>query len=337
MAGVKTLRRILLGRETTAGNNVVTTQVWRGTGTLEDAREVVMVEEDVGYMSGTDRSYTANELARLSMEDTPATYEQILHLLEAGIKTVGTGVHDTGAGTGTGYVFTYALPTTAQATPAPYSIEMGDDQQAEESSYCVVESFNLSGSGREAVTMSADWVGRTVAPTTFTTTQTLPTVEEIIFGKGAIYIDTIGGTFGGNPAASTLLGFDLSVTTGFVPVFTADGNLYFTFVKQASPEITCNLTFEHDTTAVAELVKWRAETPWLLRLRFDGSTLTTAGTTYTKKTLIIDLAGKWQTIDKIGEQDGNDIRAGTFVSKYDETAADWGKFIVVTNSVTTVP
>jgi len=324
-------------RETTAGNNVVTTQVWRGTGTLEDAREIVMPEEDVGYMSGTTRSYTSHELARLNMEDTPATYEQILHLLEAGIKTVGTGVQDTGAGAGTGYVYTYALPTTAQATPHPYSIEMGDDQQAEESSYCVVESFNISGSSREAVTMSADWVGRTVAPATFTTTQTLPTVEEIIFGKGQIYIDTIGGTFGGNAAASVLLGFDLSVTSGFVPVFTAEGNLYFTFVKQIRPEITCNVTLEHDTTAVAELVKWRAETPWLMRLRFDGSTLTTAGTTYTKKTLIIDLAGKWQTIDKIGEQDGNDIRAGTFVSRYDETAADWGKFIVVCNSVTTVP
>ena len=301
MAGVKTLRLILLGRETTAGTNVVATQVWRGTGTIEDAREVVMVDEDVGYISGTTRSYTSHELARLNMEDTPATYEQILHLLEAGIKEVGTGVHDTGAGTGTGYVYTYALPTTAQATPKSYSIEGGDDQQAEESSYCVVESFNLSGSSREAVTMSADWIGRTVAPTTFTTTQTLPTVEEIIFGKGVIYIDTAGGTFGGTQKTSTLLGFDLSVTTGFTPVFTAEGNLYFTFVKQIRPEITCNITLEHDSTAVAELVKWRAETPYLLRLKFEGSDLTTAGTTYSKKTFIIDLAGKWQTIDKIGE------------------------------------
>ncbi|RPI96978.1 MAG: hypothetical protein EHM39_10275, partial [Chloroflexi bacterium] len=104
MAGVKTLRRIALGRETTSGTGVNAVTIWRGTGTLEDAREIVMVEEDVGYLSGTDRSYTSFELAKLSMEETPATYEQILHILEAGIKTVGTGTQDTGpSAAGTGY------------------------------------------------------------------------------------------------------------------------------------------------------------------------------------------------------------------------------------------
>lgn len=337
MAGVKTLRKIALGRETTAGTNVNASTIWRGTGTLEDAREVVMVDEDVGYLSGTDRSYTSHLLARLSMEETPATFEQILHILEAGIKTVGTGTNDAGAGTGTGYSYTYALPTTAANTPAAYSLECGDNQQAEEASYCVVESFGLSGASREAVNMTADWVGRTVATTTFYGTMTLPSVEEIRFGSGKLYLDTIGGTFGATQKTSTLLGFDMSVTTGYVPVFTADGQLYFTFVKQVKPEITVNVTFEHDATGLAQKVLWQAETSGLMRLRFDGAALTTVGTTYTTKTLIIDLAGKWQKFDKLAEQDGNDVIAGTWVSRYNETAADWGKFIVVVDAVTVVP
>ena len=50
---------------------------------------------------------------------------------------------------------------------------------------------------------------------------------------------------------------------------------------------------------------------------------------YTYKTLIIDCAGKCVEPGPLADQDGNDVRTGHLVSKYNVTASDWGKIIVV--------
>jgi len=332
MAGAKALRRLQLGLETTKGQALATTAIWRGMGTIEDRTETVFIEEDVGQLASTTRSYTSHEMAAITFESVPATFEQLPYVFSAGVKNVTTGAAD---GTGSGFVYTYTLPTTAQNTISTYTLEGGDDQQAEEMEYSFVESFALSGAMREAVNMSADWLGRQVTDTTFTTAPSLPTVEEIIFGKGKIYIDTSGGTFGGTVKSGTLIGFDLSWTTGFIPVFSADGNLYFATDKQVMPDISLDITFEHDSIATAEKTAWRAGNARLFRLLFEGSALTTADT-YTYKTLQIDLAGKWSTFSKLADTDGNDIVTGTFVARYDETASDFGEIIVV-NELASLP
>ncbi len=56
MAGIKALRKIQLGREANAGTAVAATAIWRGMGTIEDTREVVVAEEDVGIIMGTEWS-----------------------------------------------------------------------------------------------------------------------------------------------------------------------------------------------------------------------------------------------------------------------------------------
>jgi hypothetical protein len=63
-------------------------------------------------------------------------------------------------------------------------------------------------------------------------------------------------------------------------------------------------------------------------LKWQGAALTTAGT-YTYKTFIIDLVGKWQSFSTIDEQDGNDVVTGTFKGAYNSTAGLFGRFIVV--------
>jgi hypothetical protein len=156
----------------------------------------------------------------------------------------------------------------------------------------------------------------------------LPAVEEILFSKGTIAIDAVGGSIGATVKSSTWLGFDLSLETGWIPVYTGDGNLYFTFTKSTEPILTCDLTFEYDGTAVAEIENFRAQTARQIRLKWLGAALTTAGT-YTYKTFIIDLVGKWQSFSAIDEQDGNDIVTGTFKAAYNSTAGLFGRFIVV--------
>jgi len=332
MAGVKPLRKIQLGRETTAGTAVAATTIWRGLGTIEDQRETVFPEEDVGYISGLDRSYVPKLQAAIEMESVPATFEQLPHILEAGIKTV-TPTQD---GTGTDYIYNYTLPETTLNTLKTYTIEGGDNQEVEEMEYAFVPEFALEGKPGEAWMMSASWLGRQVSLSAFTGSLSIPTVEEILFGKTKLYIDAVSGTFGTTQKSNTLLGASLKVTTGWVPVFTGDGNLYFSFNKLVRPEIVLDITFEHDGSAAAEKVNWRAQTPRLIQLKAEGSTVATPGTTYSVKTMIVNLAGKFEKFSKIDEVDGNDVVTGTFRNRYNATEADAGSIIIV-NELSVLP
>lgn len=332
MAGIKALRRIQLGKETTPGTAVAATTIWRGTGTIEDQREVKFVEEDIGLLQRSNRSYTPKLQAALAMDEVEATFEQLPYILAAAVDGVVTGTQD---GTGSGYIYQYAFATTTANTIKTFTIEGGDNQQAEEVEYAFVTSFRLSGESQGAVMMQAEWIGRQATPTTFTPSLSVPNVEEILFGKAKLYIDD-PGDIGTTEVSQTMLGFELSVEdTGLKPVWTADGNLYFSFHKQLPAEATLEVTFEHNSSAVAEIAKWRTEEPRAMRLLIEGSDLQTAGT-YSKKTLQIDCWGKWEKFSQIDERDGNDIVTGTLRLLYDPTDAKFCEITVV-NELTSLP
>jgi hypothetical protein len=332
MAGIKALRRIQLGKETTSGTVIAATAIWRGLGTLEDTTEVTFPEEDVGLLSGTDRAYIAKEGGTLEMDEVEATFEQLGYILEAGVKYVQTGTTDTG---GTGKIYIYPMATTAANTIKTYTIEGGDNEGAEVLPYGYVSEFALNGAGGEAVKVSATWMGNVVTPQAFSAGAVMPDpVESILFSKGALFIDAT--TMGTTTKSNTLMGMELSVPTGWQPIMAANGEIHYTAIKQVgSPEATLQITFEHDASSIAEKVAWKARTRRLIRLNFAGSALTTAGT-YTYKTLRIEGGGKWEKFDKIDEQDGNDVVTGTFRFRQSTSGANPLTFTVV-NQVTSLP
>lgn len=335
MPGIKAFRKIQMGREVSAGTAVAATAVWRGTGTPEDSRELTWVPEDIGIAVPADRGYFGSLGALFPFDETPATFEQLIHIGEAGIKTIGTGAAD---GAGSGKIYNFSTPTTTANTIKTYTLEGGDDAGAEEMEYCFVQDFTLKGEPGQALMLQANWLGRQLAPTTFTGALTAPTVEDILFSKGKLYIEAIGGTYGATQKSNTLIGMNLNWKTGWVPSDPGDGNLYFMFHKYTPTNFLAELgiTFEHETTSIAEKVNWRAQTPRKIQLKFEGTALTSAGTAYTYKTLLINLAGKWRKFDKIDERNGNDIINATFEARYNATAASAGGIIVV-NEVATVP
>jgi hypothetical protein len=332
MAGIKALQKVQLGRETTAGTAVAASTRWRGQGALEDQRETVFAEEDVGLLIGTDRTYVPRLGGAISMTGD-ASFEQLPHIFEAGIATA-TPAAD---GAGSGYVYTYPIPTTQGGTIKSYTIEGGDNEGAEEMEFCFVDNFTISGAAGEAFQVSAEWMGRQVTPTTFTAaaTASIPTVEEMLVSKTKLYIDAATGTAGTTQVSNTLLNVNLSVDTGQQPVYTADGELYFSFVKQVAPEIVLTLTYEHNSSAVAEKVAYRAETARQIRLLCEGSDLTTAGD-YSAKTMIIDLVGKYESFGSLEDADGNDTVSCTFRGRYNSDADTAGQFIIV-NELSAIP
>ena len=333
MAGVKGLRKIQFGIETTgaSGTAVAATAVMRYTGMIEDARTVVFPEETVGVLGGTDRMYVPQYLAKCNIQGE-ATYEQLPYFFQAAFHLTASSAD----GVGTDKIWEWNAPTTSIPELATYTIETGDNQEAEEMEYSFVTDFTLSGKYGEAWMMDSNWTGRQATVAAFTGALTPPTVESCLFGKTKLYIDASTATAGTTVKSNTLLEASLKVTTGWVPVFTADGALYFSFVKNIGPEITLDITFEHDAIGAAQKVAWRAGTPQVIRLLCEGTSVATQGTLYTYKSLIVDLWGKWEKIEAIDEIDGNDVVKGTFRGRY---MVDPGKFCTVTvaNELTTLP
>lgn len=330
MAGSRALRKLQLGHETTgaAGTPVAATAKWRGMGTIKDNREVVFPQEDVGYLGGTSRSYIARYWSELSMPEVEATFEQIGYIFHAGISNA-SGSAD---GTGSGYIYEYIAPTTAQNTHGTFTIEGGDDQQAEEFDYAFVKSFSLSGDGQGALMMSAEWTGRETSNTTFTTTggvATLATVEEILVNNATLYIDADSGTIGTTAVSNTLFGLSLDVTTGLQEYWAVDGSKDFSITKFTEDEWILNVTYEHNASAVAQKAIYRAGTPQQYRLKFTGAALGTTGTAYGVKTMLIDLAGVYEDWSALEENDGNDIINAVIRVRYDSDAALKAKITVV--------
>jgi hypothetical protein len=336
--GEKWASKIQLGREAAAGTAVAATTIWRGVGgMLQDARTVTRVEEQIGIAIPTTRSYSPQLAGRLAMAATPLTFEQVLHLLEAGVKTVGTGAAD---GAGTGKIYAYPFPTTSMNTIKTYTIETGDNQQAEEMEYSFVERFTFSGARGEAVMMSADWVGRQVTNASFTGALTAPAVDEAIAAKATLHIDDAGtGTIGTTAVTNTLLSWELAVTTGWKAKFTLDNNaLYFAYhyFDKDSFSAQFTATYEHNATAVAEKAEWRNEIARLIRLTVVGPATGTPGTAHSNEKLIIDLPALYTEWSALEFDEGNSIVNITAQAGYDTTEA-LGASITVVAELTSVP
>lgn len=334
--GVKLLRKVQLGRETTQGTHVACTTVWRGpVAFLDDQSEVVYPEEDVGMLTGVDRSYVPKEMGVWAMPSQEATFEQIAHLFDAGIAKA-TPAQD---GSGSGYIYSYTMPTTQYTATdlQTYTIRAGDNADAEKMGYSFVTKITLEGGSGEALMVSAEWQGDKVIQDAFTGGLSLPTVEDIIFLNGKLFIDAVGGSIGSTQITGEYLKATVEIETGWQAKFNADGaNLILTGLKNIGSVVTATITMEHATNAIQEKQYKRDRTSRLIQLLFEGTAFTTAGTTYSNKSLVLNLPGSWSEFGPAGDEDGDDILEGVFISRYEPTSGLAPSFIVV-NDLSSLP
>lgn len=337
MPGIKRLRRIQFGKETTAGTAVAATTRWRGSGVLKDLREVEEVEEDVGILGGTDRTDIVAYKGGIDLAATPLTFEQFPYILAMAFGGPTTGAAD---GVGTDKIYSTSVPTTALPTLQPYTIEGGDNAEQEVLEYAHCTKFSIVGAPGKAITLSASLMGRQVQRLSggFATT-TLPTVENALFQKSKVFLDAIGGAYGTTQIANAILGYKIDVEIPTVMKFTADGALTFSFAQFVDYTIKGELTFEHDTAVSGNSgakLDWRNQTPKLLQLKMEGASVATGGTAYQKKTILVNLPIKYKVADPLADQNKNDTIKLQFRSRYNTTAGNAGQFIVV-NELTALP
>ena len=334
MPGINALRRIQIGQMAAFGGSDVPDTYWRGTGMLDDTREVTFPDEHLGIVGGVNHSYTARTGGEVTLEGN-ASFEQLGYVFDSGIHAE-TPTPDSGSGHI--YQWTMQNVSTDPITESDLKylvIETGDNQQAERMRDGFVREFSITGSAGEALSVSAMVQGREVAPVTFTGGLSIPTIESILFSKGSLFIDASSGTPGTTQKSNTLLNMNLNVTSGWQAIESASGRLDLSGVKFVGSAGTLEVTFEHDGTATAEIANWRSEAERVIRLEFPGTDLASAGA-YTTKLFRVDLYGKWENFEPIGEQDGNDIVTGTFRIGYSSVAAARGEFTIV-NELSALP
>jgi len=327
-------RKLQLGAESSPGTKVAATTIWRGpASTLVDERKIHRIAEHIGILAPTNRTQTLLLGVTLTMPSQAATFEQLPYIGAAGIKNITSGTPDGGSGK----IYTYTMPVgTNKNTIKTYTIEAGNAQQAEAMEFGFVEEFSLAGGVGEHVMLEAKWRGRQVIDQAFTSALNAPAVESIPFQKSKLYIDDTGGIIGTTQALKTFVRFKLNVKTGWRPLPAGgDGTLYFPDIDYADPDVTLDLTFIYDTTATGARSKWRSETGALIRMLFEGSALSAAGG-YSRKTLIIDLAGKWMSFKAIEAAEGIEICTGTFEAMYDPSANLLFEMTIV-NEVSALP
>lgn len=336
--GVKALRKIQFGKESggSAGTAVAATTIWRGTGLLEDTKEVKIVEEQIGVATNTTRAYIPKLGCKVTFDPVEATFQQIPYLFEAGV-AIETPTQD---GTGSGYIYEYIMATTTIPTIETYTIEMGDDVLVQETDYAFVEAFKITGNAAEGVMMSADWVGRDVVDTTFTGALSAPTLipaDHIVFGGSNLYVDAVGGTLGNTEITSTLLSFELDVKTGRKAKWTNLAKEFdYAYFDAGSFEATLKLVYENDSNGTGQRDLFEAGTPRQLRLNFTGAAVAdNTGATYNNLTFHIDCAGVY-TAMPMGDKDGNNTIEAEMKIGYDLTATLGLTFRVV-NELSSLP
>src|SRR5574342_295378 len=329
--GIKKLQRIQLGKETVAGTAVVATTRWRGPGAmLDDQRVIEQIDELIGILNAADRDAVVQLLGMWNIAETPCTPEQLPYMLAMGMGGPVTGAAD---GVGTGKIYQTTIPTTAKPTLVPYTLEGGDDHEVERLEYAVCKQIKISGAMGQTARMSGQVIGRQVQRfASGFTAISVPAVSELPVQQGKVYLDAIGGTYGTTQVATTIIQFDVTIDILMVPTFTMDGNLYFSYPSYTDHKITGQITFLHDTASAGNTgakADFRARTPKLLRIDLIGDTTATPGTLYSTKKAIIDLPTRYLNPGPLADNSGNDIVVMKFYSKYDLTAGNGGKIIVV--------
>ncbi len=332
-SGVKALRKVQLGREATPGTAVPASTIWRGPAiTPSDDQVKVKRVEDVGLSSGVTSQYTPKLFAGIILPSTEATFQGIQHVLEAGVKTV-TPVAD---GVGTGFVNAYPLPSGDSNTIKTYTIEGGDNKIVEEIEYAFVVDFELSGKRNEGWMLSSTWHGRQATVSGFTAALSIPAQSVMKFNKSKLYIDDVGGTIGSTQIVNSWIDAKLKITTGLKAQFTAEGNLYFSFMDFIGAKASLELSLLHNASVAAERVKFRSDTPRQICMLCEGDSLVTPGT-YSKETFRCDLAGLYSSFGPANDEDeGTNVNKIKFDGAYDSTAALFCNLLLV-NSLSAVP
>jgi len=295
-------RRIQIGKESTRGTAVAADTVLIGSLTMTPEITWHRPVDERNSLAEFNRAVAVGQMTRLRYE-SDATYEQLTQFLSMAVK----GGISTSTPGGATRDWTFIPNTTSKNVQDSFTFEYGDDTQAWESDFTVVESLELGLALNEVLTLRADMFANFAAKTTFTSGLSAPSLNggEIVCNNAKIYIDSAWASLGGTEKATLLAGATIRVPTGLAPVKYADGSLDFSALAEQKTHAELEMDLVSSSAAITEYDAYVAGTTRAIRIEILGDL---TGDSAFKYSFFFDVTGKYVTAPEIwGERDGEDI------------------------------
>lgn len=210
-------------------------------------------------------------------------------------------------------IWTYTPNLTAVNVQDSYSMEWGDDDQAWQSIFTLMESLELGWGLNAPVTIRSAMFSKFPTKATFTAGLSNPqSLTGIASNDAKIFIDGAYADLGTTIKSTLVVGGVIRIpATGVTPIKTADGTQEFSTIIENRRHLEIELELLMGTDAITEYDAFAAETLRAIRIEFTGPSIV-SGTTHK---LTIDAIGKYTSSPELfGERDGANIFRLTFAS-----------------------
>jgi len=337
--GEKALSKLQYGAETTgAAGTAVAADVILLAGAhppISPDRVMTFIEDDAGVRAPTVRKPRADQfLVQDTLNFEHAYFQLLPFLFSLGIKgRITAAAVSTG---GSDYKWAFSPSMTATNTPDTATLELGDDVDAYEVEYMMIQRLRLSGviaqdQSPSPLSIEVEYFGRQHTKTSFTTGLSLPTNEEINAKLCKFYVDANSTGIGDTEKTGLLRAFDIDIINGFHPKFHGGTGVSFDTHGQGDYLIMTTLTLEGNSDADDIFDAWKAKTAHFLQFNISGGQIGTG----VNQNLVLGVAGYYEAVTPIAEQvNGNNLHQAIHRSTYDATGARILQLEVITDVAT---
>lgn len=331
--GSRLFSKFQIGKETTRGTAVPADTVLLGqVSAVKPDRKPVYPTEHFGVRADALRSVVHQYQVADTFSSAHAYFQLLPLVFGCGLKGGVTATETTASQHD--YAWNQSPSLTAANNPDAFTGEKGDDTQAFQFEYAMIERIRLAwtvSQGMEAspVSLEFDYFARQLTPASFTAGISLPTTEPMNGKLSRLYVDTSWAGVGGTEKTNILRAADVEILTGVHPTFSGSAAKYFNTHAEGLIAVTAQLTLDGGSAADAIFDAQQAQTFQVIRLAVNGGQI---GTGVNHK-LNIDVSGTWESVTPLSSEERSDnLHLAVFRGYYDTTG---GKLLQV-NTITDV-
>lgn len=322
MAGESFLQSWQVGKEITEGTAVAATRKYYLTGNLKRERVMNWVRVQNGTRANTVDARLRSVSASIDAKYPLSADEMIEPLLNTITSAPGI-VTALGAST-----WTFKPANTID----PQTWEWYDGYRGWQARGCKTTMLKVSGTTPTDTTIDQTIWAREAIVNALTGGLTDRTPQYIEGWETKLYIDAFGATAGTTNVPATLTAWDITINNHLGRKLFADNTIYAGALPLGYLDVTANLTFEGNASALTEFNNWDAGTKRLVRLEF-GNNGAVIGTSALKPKISIDIPSAWDAVDLTPEDNGTKIYKFQCNFVYDPTNS-YGLQVILTSSRT---
>lgn len=317
----RVLTKYQYGPESTRGTAVPATRILGADPkAVPNDRVWNQVRYSAGRRGGAAHKRNDTLLVRDSLSFSNAYFQILPMLLQCSIDGTITPAEQTAGQLD--YLWSAVPLWNAPNTPSTISLQLGDDVQAWVMEFLMFERLKFSwgvpqdGEGAP-VSCEASYFARQLTAQAFTAALSLPSNLSMLNGKLCrMWLDSSWATAGTTEITNTLRGGEIEILTGNHPKFFGSANKYFEGYGEGDIVGMATLTLEGNASALAAYNDFRAGTPKVLRLEFQGPQIGTG----VNSRFRVDLNGFWEVVTPVNsESKGNNLTRGVFRTLDDGT------------------